>query len=45
MEAEVERLRARVVVHDARMAQLLERIQELEPRLAKDGHIFSPQAC
>ena len=38
LEAEVERLRAENAEQAKLMAQLLERIQELEARLAKDSH-------
>lgn len=38
LEVRVVRLHARVAEQDTRMAQLGERIQELEARLAKDGH-------
>jgi transposase len=37
-EAEVARLRARVAEQETLIGQLLERIQELEARLAKDSH-------
>jgi transposase len=38
LEAEVVGLRTRVAEQEARIAQLLERIQELEARLVKDSH-------
>jgi transposase len=38
LEAEVARLRAQLAEQATQIVQLLERIQELEARLAKDSH-------